>query len=297
MPRRKTIKVYKFAELDPKVRAKVLDRFREHAVEPSDLTYQFKAILEERGFESEPDVCWSLSSSQGDGVAFSGHVGMDEFFKWALEGDHPAYSEQMRASGVERYLPLRGRCSVSVSKSRRECHWNSMEVEVELAVNFVDLVPKGIQEEVLHYLEIKGNLYETFEREKYVADQARQAPLREWQRRMEDWRRTKERGPKFWRPKPGPQPQRADVPEPSFAIPDAPPSVLEAIVKAEADWAALDKLVPFFKEYLEQWVKDVSRELEKLGYDEIAYRESDEQIIEMIEANDYEFTEDGRISK
>ncbi len=297
MPRRKTIKVYKFAELDPKVRSKVLDRFREHAFDAEHISEQFDNILEERGFE-KPDVCWSLNYSQGDGVAFSGHVYSTPFFEWAIKGDDPAYQKRMMESGVEKFLPLQKRCSIKVTNSdRRYCHWNSMDVEVNLDVNFVDLVPDGIQDEVLRYLEIKGNLYQTFEREKYVADQARLKPIREWQRRMETWRLAKERGPKAWRPKPGQEPPPADVPEPSFALPEAPPGVLEAIAKAEAEWSVLDKLVTSFQEYLEEWVQDVSRELEKLGYEESEYQQADEQIIEMIEANDYEFLENGSISK
>lgn len=296
MPRRKTIKVYKFAELDPKVRAKVLDRFREHAFDPDHISEQFDNILEERGFE-KPDVCWSLGHTQGDGVAFSGHVLTTPFFEWALSGDDVAYTVRMKDSGVEKFLPLQKRCSIKVANSdRRYCHWNSMDVEVNLDVNFVDLVPREMQDEVLRYLEIKGNLYATFEREKYVAERERDRPILEWRLRMEKWKRTRELGPKEWRPKPGPQPPPAEVPEPSFALPDAPPGVPEAITKAEAEWAVLDKLVSSFQEYLEEWVQNVSRELEKLGYDEIEYQEADEQIIEMIEANDYEFLEDGDIS-
>ena len=41
-------------------------------------------------------------------------------------------------------------------------------------------------------------------------------------------------------------------------------------------------------------IKDVSRELEKAGYADIEYREGDEQIAEMIRANNYEFDVNGK---
>lgn len=41
--------------------------------------------------------------------------------------------------------------------------------------------------------------------------------------------------------------------------------------------------------------REASRELEKLGYQEIDYRTGDEQIAESIESGDFEFTEDGRL--
>ncbi len=46
---------------------------------------------------------------------------------------------------------------------------------------------------------------------------------------------------------------------------------------------------------LEQKYIDVCSELETRGYDEIEYQQSDECIIEDIEANEYEFTKDGKL--
>lgn len=49
------------------------------------------------------------------------------------------------------------------------------------------------------------------------------------------------------------------------------------------------------REMLEQKYIDLCKELEDAGYKEIEYENSDECIIEDIEANEYEFTEDGKI--
>jgi hypothetical protein len=49
-----------------------------------------------------------------------------------------------------------------------------------------------------------------------------------------------------------------------------------------------------FEEYLKADVTDISRELEKIGYADIEYRQSEEYIKDIFEANEYEFTVDGK---
>jgi hypothetical protein len=44
-------------------------------------------------------------------------------------------------------------------------------------------------------------------------------------------------------------------------------------------------------------VKKTSKELEKMGYAEMEYKESDEGISEFFTSNEYEFREDGRMWK
>jgi len=63
--------------------------------------------------------------------------------------------------------------------------------------------------------------------------------------------------------------------------------------KPKRDEVDLTGLIPEFDDYMEEWVKDTSRELEKYGYDEIAYQSSDGYLKEFIEANELEFYEDG----
>jgi hypothetical protein len=52
---------------------------------------------------------------------------------------------------------------------------------------------------------------------------------------------------------------------------------------------ALDR----FNELLEDWKDDKCREFEKMGYEQIDYRSSDECVTEDIRANDYDFLVDG----
>lgn len=53
-------------------------------------------------------------------------------------------------------------------------------------------------------------------------------------------------------------------------------------------------LIPEFEKFMDQWVKDTSKELEKYGYAEIEYQTSDTYLEEFIEANGLEFHEDGK---
>lgn len=57
--------------------------------------------------------------------------------------------------------------------------------------------------------------------------------------------------------------------------------------------AAQERLVEELEAEIADDVKDVSRELEKIGYDEIEYRTSDEVVADNIRANEYEFNATG----
>lgn len=58
---------------------------------------------------------------------------------------------------------------------------------------------------------------------------------------------------------------------------------------------AIARLIDEFEAFVEEAVKEFSRGLEKAGYQEIEYKESEEYISDIFEGNDYEFTEDGKI--
>ena len=66
---------------------------------------------------------------------------------------------------------------------------------------------------------------------------------------------------------------------------------------APKDWfpgTPTEEMLSEFEEFVKEDVKDMSRELEKMGYGEIEYQNSDEVVAENIIANEYEFTADGR---
>lgn len=56
----------------------------------------------------------------------------------------------------------------------------------------------------------------------------------------------------------------------------------------------IDHLVLFLKSKIDNKVKNISKELEKLGYEDIENQHSDESITDFIEANEFRFTKDGK---
>lgn len=299
MPRKREQEVFTFKELSPKAKERALERYRDHMWdqgETDDLSDQFKSILSERGFKN-PDVGWSLGYNQGDGVCFWGDIDLPKFFEWARRGDDPKYSKAMK-SKVGPFLPLGPFVSVSVlSDDRRYCHWNSMDVAMELRGEGVQLVPKSLRDEALDHIDRLQNAAREYDRKLFQVHEERMAPVREWRRRAEDREKLIRKGPKEWRPLPriGPKPEPLNIPDPIPEVIEAPPRIQAAFDKATLEWKRLEDLMPSFEEFMKQWVEDTSRELEKMGYDEIKYRTSDAAIEEFFEGNEFEFLEDGTV--
>ncbi len=83
MPRQAQITVFRYEELDAKVKEKIRDQYRRDQSEEVNehfLKDRFIEVLEEKGYPTS-DIHWSLSSSQGDGVAFYGKVDTDGLAK------------------------------------------------------------------------------------------------------------------------------------------------------------------------------------------------------------------------
>lgn len=200
MPREHKIKLYKYSELSDKAKEKARNDWIHSGLawdsgyDSQVLTEQFKEILQEKGFEKGVEVFWSLSSSQGDGVAFRGSIDVPKYIK--------------AADLTKKFGRLIGKVEARVNQSGRYTHWNSMSVEI------------------------------------FEDDSGGSGSI----------------GPKDWHP-----------------------------------GAPTKELIAEFEEYLTQDVKDISRELEKIGYAEIEYKESEEYLADTFEANEYEFTADGKI--
>lgn len=80
----KTFQVYAFKELGKEIQEKVITRIRNLKYEDDWMTESidenFKEILSERGLPTK--TAWSLSYSQGDGVAFYGDIDLEKFLKF-----------------------------------------------------------------------------------------------------------------------------------------------------------------------------------------------------------------------
>ena len=132
MPATRTIRVYSFDELDDKVKMKLLDQchaFEQELTLSENLLDMFKYELELLGYPTD-DIEFSLSSCQGDGMAFYGDVDVSDYvgtdkpcpFNWAKTFNKILL---LKPGGV--YIVI-SRNSFGSHYS----HWNTMDVEVRV---------------------------------------------------------------------------------------------------------------------------------------------------------------------
>jgi hypothetical protein len=116
--------VYTFSELSPAAQKKAIEKWRKIASENFDatmLTENFQQILEEKGLPDK-DIRWSLSSSQGDGVAFYGTFDIVEYIK--KNKLTTKYKDLMKV------LPYNFTSQISRRGSHHYDHYNTMEVDI-----------------------------------------------------------------------------------------------------------------------------------------------------------------------
>ncbi len=262
MPKKKAKKTYSFKELEPDVQAEVLKKWREHEHswdyhDAEMLSETFKEILEEKGFQDDPlKVYWSLGYCQGDGVCFDGWLDVEKYIK---------------LNKLEKFEPLVDKVDVHViNRNNRYCHWNSMDVEIadNSNVSWENFVDSRIVKRIEEINQAHSEAYKTWYHLHYNTKKLR-------------------RGVKEWLP-PGIE---SEPPK----HPGYPDELTVAKEAAERHYNELVKLGEDFRDYVDEDVKSISRELEKIGYEEIEYRTSDEVAKEFFEANEYEFEEDGEI--
>lgn len=130
MPRSHTIELYTFEELDPRAKERARDWYRQVSAGDSDvsdlITEDFAQQLSDLGYPTK-DIRWSLSYSQGDGVAFYGECDGDKLIKrYNLEGSNksPSWAEAYE-NWAEAYIKL-------TRLGSHYDHYNTMGVEVEL---------------------------------------------------------------------------------------------------------------------------------------------------------------------
>lgn len=299
-PKRKQEGVYSILELSPEARDRAIDRWREKGRawdghDSEQLSEDFEGILSERGF-SDPKTCWSLSSSQGDGVAFWGHLRLPDFFKWVFSGEkaaQPFVKEAKKFKWLEDVVRVR-----VTNPNSHYCHWNSMSVEVELTGTEEDLVPKEHRDLVHRFFMESRDAMEEWHRARERVERAMSAPHYEWDKLRRERSKLPRKGPKEWRPafnKPEPEP--LDLPMPPEPKIQAPAHIKRMMAVATKRYSELDaessQTLNELEKLIHDWVKDTSKELEALGYAEMEYHERDEFIIEFFDGNDFKFDEDG----
>lgn len=117
------INVYPFAELDPKVQAKVLDKFRGFATDDYDwakdtLDYYKTDKASERCFNIQ-DIFYSGFSSQGDGASWHGTV---KVLPW-LEKNQPDSPLLKYREAFEEYCT-----EIRIAQGGHYCHHKTMSL-------------------------------------------------------------------------------------------------------------------------------------------------------------------------
>lgn len=92
------IKAYSFDELSEIAKKKVIEEYRKNDMawtddDNNELSFSFEAKLHEYGFEDETAIDFSLTNSQGDGVAFYGSI---DVLHWLKNHDNEFTQKEMK---------------------------------------------------------------------------------------------------------------------------------------------------------------------------------------------------------
>jgi len=287
-------KAYKFSELSPDAQEHALERWREKGWAWDDgdtemLTETFKEDLEALGLPHD-NVHWQLSYSQGDGVAFEGNLDVGEYLKKnKLLRDYaslfaPAFEEkdvgrpvghrqQGQAEDIAGSLERLG--FMTRVRHGKDCFYVDVfeaNGKVERLATFCVSVKRGRQ----------GNVSVESESE---SGNGAWLLKRAGERFTSVERRT-----------------NYDIPMDmlSFRITSSSRYYsmnVEYELNIPDDWLSPEQKrdLEALHEHIKEHVEGVASDLRRQGYEEMEYKASDEAITETIEANDYDFDENGNM--
>lgn len=136
MPRKHEIEVFKFDELSPKAKERAMRDYLGigGSFDSEMITESFQERLKDLGLPHQ-DIRWSLSYSQGDGVAFYGPVDLEKYL--GVRKGPKEWSPRQRDLNA-----LLDKVEVNIKKrtgSHLYDHWNTMIIETDVTE---DLIPK-----------------------------------------------------------------------------------------------------------------------------------------------------------
>lgn len=162
------VKLYEISELPEEARTKAIDYLRERGyfdVEADEIEERFKEKLKEYGLPTD-DIQFSLSWSQGDGVAFYGNIDL-----------HQLITE----TGMEsEYTSLINYYELSATITRNSfgthySHWNTMDVYMERGREYVTTLSQEQGKELWdHIKDTVVKVSKELEREGYEMIEANQ---------------------------------------------------------------------------------------------------------------------------
>ena len=129
----KIVTVYTYQELSEKAKERVYnDSLEMFNIESNgQIEETIKETLDKEGLSGlKKDIRFSISNSQGDGVAFFGHVNLEEF---------------MKAQNYEAKTPIPDFVSIDIySNSNHYSHYNTMSIENDL--DSIEIAEDGIDD-------------------------------------------------------------------------------------------------------------------------------------------------------
>lgn len=299
MVREKKLKIYFFGELSPKSKKRAIEDFRSNPdltwdqTDTDTLTETFEQDLNDHyGLGEDMKANWSLGYCQGDGVCFHGWVDVRKFIETEkLEGKFGSLIDRIR---------------VKIESESRYCHWNSMQVQVDDHARVEEFArPDDIKLD-RDWTERRAEVMEQWRSDRQIAKEKTLAPIREWEIRkaehqevLQRWKRRRGEGPRAWLPgEPAPftepKPEPLPIPLPEKPADDPPAEVKSAQERVQNAWKRHEELVAEFEAYLDDRIKEISRELEKDGYATIEDHQTDDYIVDFMTGNEWEFLEDGK---
>lgn len=298
MPKKKELLIYEFDELSEKAKEKAIELLVDDGKAWTDsdaesLSETFANDLADHFGLGDMEVCWSLSSSQGDGVAFWGKVNVEKFVETEIE--------RTKSPEVERFRKIVPFVSVKILHSGRYCHEMSMELESNFHGGPEDLMPDPVGQEYMNWWYDNSAKQRYWSEEKYKITEARRNPVAYWEKQKEKWERKKlqpfkgKDSPKAWAPgQPGPMPSELNLEMPPQPSQEMPAHLRAALDEAEREWPVIEKTAAEFESYLLERIREISRELEEMGYSEMEYLRTREFMEQRIEDRGWTFLEDGR---
>lgn len=291
MPRKYEVELFSFDELSPKAKKRAIEDFRndpELTWDQDDserLTEMFEQDLKDHYGLGDMKVGWGLSYTQGDGVCFKGSVTIPEF----LEKE----KEEKRFPRILK-LSEEGNISVKITHDNRYCHWNSMDIEIEDFSRDDEFIPKDLRGKWYDWNREVDAIMDRWRAEVARIHYQNNAPIREWEEAVKKFQQVMKRGPREWTPRaPGPMPDQLNYPIPPEPVIPKPDWVQNVKKGMQEERRLTDIEIEGFRSWLDERTQEISREMEKSGYEEIEYHSSDDYITERLESLDWEFLKTG----
>jgi hypothetical protein len=138
MSREITVQVYQFEELSDKAKEKAREWFKDKVLnndfqhETDSITESFEEKLEEYGYPTD-NVNWSLSYSQGDGMAFYGRIDtLEKVAERLLDERKLKRFKTLVNAGLELILNIKRN-----SYGSHYSHYNTMYIDSDIYPSFI----------------------------------------------------------------------------------------------------------------------------------------------------------------